>query len=571
MKNLITTVIVLIFAASCVHGPTDSKRVQADEEVSNVPCSQTYEGFVESFRRSTESKFGEDELNKIFQDYSELIMTAVDTTALVNELKGKKTAYYGLEKLKSELFYSKTIDSLLHSSNPHQRLLGYITVASAGDKSFNDLLVKASKTESSKGGKHWAGMALLYLRDDTHASELFDFIVENENFADAHMIPFYLKLDKISLRNTAYEKINSMNPKARIFAIQSLAGTELNPKTDQIVRKAIKSWSQSNRGYAIYTAKELGMGNLKDLLSPLLQDESIREVSLEALANSPTPEDQEFLSSILSTNSGISEEMLNAYLKSNRKEQVRKWLKLVRDERVNPEYCFYTLDQPLLSSDEMLDTVRDTIRNTKNRFIVEELCRALEGRKDEESINLLISLLSDSNSSIRFWTAMTLRGNSSPQVIKEVLRLIRNPDLRTVGLTHIIIENKIDNLHDVYENLLYSDSKDSKDWYNSSLSYFAAFPRDKDKALFKSILHNSNIEMDLRSAAVALGQLKDETAVPFIAEAMRKEPPYDENAITYLEVLGKIKGEQSKKILESYKNSDADSVRKLVAELLANW
>lgn len=74
-----------------------------------------------------------------------------------------------------------------------------------------------------------------------------------------------------------------------------------------------------------------------------------------------------------------------------------------------------------------------------------------------------------------------------------------------------------------------------------------------------------------RFAVTGLGQLRDETSVPLIVEALHQEPPSDLNAITYLVALGTIKGVQSKQIVESYKNSKNDSVRDLVAKLLANW
>ena len=311
MKLLIAIATAFLFATCSVYGQPDLEQVQVSGTVSSNPQSQTYEGYVEAFRKSIAPKFSKDDLNEIFRDYSGLVMTGIDTAKLTNAIEGRETTFFPLTKLKKEPFYDQTIRILLQSSNPYQRILGYITLASAGDTAYNELPLKAVKTESYNGGKLWAGMALLYLRD-SHTSALFDFVVQNEEFGDLHLLPFYIKLDKDLLRRTAYEKINARDPKSRILAVQSLAETGLNPKTEQVLREAVKTWSPSIKGYAIYTLKMLGMGDLKELLSPLLKDESLRELSLEALANSPTKEDQEYLMSLIPANSEIPEDILNA-------------------------------------------------------------------------------------------------------------------------------------------------------------------------------------------------------------------------------------------------------------------
>lgn len=570
MKLLIAIATAFLFATCSVYGQTDLEQVQVSGTVSSNPQSQTYEGYVEAFRKSIVPKFSKDDLNEIFRDFSGFVITEPDTAELANAIEGRETTFFPLTKLKKEPFYDQTIRILLQSSNPYQRTLGYITLASAGDTAYNELLLKTAKTESNKDGKLWAGMALLYLRD-SHTSELFDFLVQNEEFGDAHMLPLYLRLDKDSLRRTAYLKINAKDPKSKILAVQSLAETGLNPKTEQVVREAVKKWSPSIKGYAIYTLKSLGMGDLKELLSPLLKDESLRELSLEALANSPTREDQEYLMSLIPNNSEIPEDILNAYLTSKREDSVRTWLTLVRDGKIDPKYTFFTDDQPLLVSDIMLDAVRDTIRRTRNHSILRELPRTLAGRKDIESVNLLLQLLSDSDATVRYWAAVSLYGNSSPQLVKQIPYLISNADLRTVALTELAIQNKIDGLQDVYESLLQSDKQKSTDWYRSSLQYLAAFPREKDKELFKSILQSKKDAFVKRLAVRGLGNLHAETALPLIVEALHLEPPRDVNAITYLVALGKIKGAQSKQIVESYKNSKDATVRALVEKLLANW
>lgn len=553
---------------SCAASQVDSQQIQVSGYESKNPQSETYNGFVEAFKKAHSNNFAEKDLNEIFRDYSNLIMTGMDTSQLANAIRGRKTSYFPLEKLRTEPFYTPTIKDYINSANQYQRVLAYITLASAGDNSFNTQLLKASKAETFKGGKYWAGFALLYLRD-THTSDLFDFLVENEEFGDAHMAPFYLRLDKDSIRTTAYEKIRSNKSKAKILAVQSLSVTELNPKTEEVVREAVKSWEPSMRGYAIYTIVALSMGNLKELLLPSLNFKETRAISLKALANSPTQSDQQYLESLIPANGEIPEDILDAYLESNRKASALRWLQLVRDRMVSPNYYFSLYDKPLLLSDGVLDELRKTIRETKNREIVHQFLRALENRNDDDSNNLLIQLLTDPDSTTRYWAAFSLKGKSSALLVHKIPNLIKNPVLRTVALTDLAIENKVDGLQDVYEGVLRNDP--SQDWYRSSLSYLAAFPRQKDISTFKAVLQSSKDAFLRRFAVSGLGNLRDESSVDLIVAALKKEPPIDQNAITYLVALGKIKGDKAKLVIESYQNSKDNSVRNLVSGLLTKW
>lgn len=570
MRNKFVTAVLLFCATLSAYAHEDEQKVQVSGAESKNPLSQTYQGYVEEFKRGASSQISEKDLRRIFGEYSGLVLTGQDNTELVNAIEGRKTSYFALKELRKEPFYQSNITALLQSTNPYQRILAYITVASAGDSSFNNELMKAAKTETFKAGKHWAGLALLYL-GDRRTSDLFDFLIENEDFNDAHMMPFYMALDKNSLRQTAYEKIQSKNPQARIVAVQSLSVTGLNPSTEKVVKQAVKSWDPSNRGYAIYTLKALGMGNLKELLAPMLKDKAIRDISLQALANSPTPADQQYLSSLIPSKGQVPEDILDAFFTSTSNDSVKKWLTLIRDHRIAPEYTFFVSDQPLLTSDNMLDTVKDTIRKTRNHKILEELPRALEGRKDRDSVNLLIQLLSDSDSSVRYWAAHSLDGNTSEQLQQLLPNLIRDPKTRTVALTDLAIQNKMDGLQEVYESLLDSDTKKSTDWYRSSLEYLSEFPRKKDQSLFKSILQSDKDAFIKRFAVAGLGRLRDESSVELIESALRKEPPNDLNALTYLAAFGRIKGDKAKSIVESYKNSKNDSVHNLVSRLLTHW
>ena len=116
-----------------------------------------------------------------------------------------------------------------------------------------NILLEKLTTEKDKGNLIWAGMALLYLQSN-HTTELFDYLVKNEDFGDAHMLPMFIHLDKDSLQQTAYKRINNKDVKSKILAAQILAVTPLNSKTEELLKQAVQNWDIGIKGYAIYSA-----------------------------------------------------------------------------------------------------------------------------------------------------------------------------------------------------------------------------------------------------------------------------------------------------------------------------
>ena len=191
----------------------------------------------------------------------ELLTPHSDVTRFSEMLQGHEVSVFPLYNFKNEKLYRDNISKLLNSKNPNQRILAYLSIASSNDTSKEDILLERIKTEKNKGNLVWAGMALLYLKCN-HTTELFDFLVKNENFGDAHMLPMYVQLDKDSLQQTAYNRIDNNDIKSKILAAQLLAVTPLNSKTDALLKLAAESWDMNIKGYAIYSVKELQMGNL---------------------------------------------------------------------------------------------------------------------------------------------------------------------------------------------------------------------------------------------------------------------------------------------------------------------
>lgn len=532
---------------------------------------QSIEDFKKDFEKALNKKFSEKELNNMFRTHSTFLTPHSDVTQLSANIKGQRIGLYPLADFKSEKLYTKNIEKLINSKNSNQRILAYLVISGSGDTSFESTLLKKIKEEKDKGCLVWSGMALLYLNTN-NTTPLFDFLVENETFGDAHMLPLFIKLNKDSLQQTAYLRINSDKPMAKILAAQILSNTPLNAKTEELLMKAVKEWDINIKGYAIYSVAQLQIGNLLETFKPLLDSSQTRRISLEALANSPTENDRQYLYDLVNKQDTVSEELLDCFYKSKNISNLKYWLKLLSTKPIPEKYYFSVTDkQTLVRKESVLSDVQTAIEKVKNAEVLGELVRALEGRTDDKSTDILLTLLTHENSTVRYWTARSLKGNDSPKLTTKLPDLLNRVSTRVVSLTDLVIENNLDTLQSIYENIYKNELE--RDWQRSSIEYLSTFPKDQHKEIFKKILQNKEEDTFIkRDAALGLGKLKDESAVDLIISACRQESEgSDYNAQTFLVALGMIKGDKAKAEIEKYKDSKEEGVRKLVAHILKEW
>lgn len=386
---------------------------------------KTIKQFKKDFEKTINQDITENQLNVLFRDYPLILTPHSDTTQLFSGLQGKNPNDYSMLDFKEDQLYKQNVDQLLGSANPNKRILAYLLVASTQDHSKEQVLLEKIKAETDKGTLIWSGMALLSLKTN-HTDELFDFLIKNEDFGDAHMLPMYFKLDKDSLRNTAYKKIDHPDEKSKVLAVQLLSVTGNNAKTEQLVKNAVKSWDTNLKGYAIYTLGELQMSDLLSLLQPFLNDEKTRKISLRALANSPAKADRDYLVSEVNNSKKFDKDIMDALFNSKNPENLKFWLTAIQNKEIPEDHYFFVHDQPLLTGDDMLDTLRTALQNTKGKNMVGELVRALQNRSDDKSVNLMLSLLKNPSSTVRYWTAETIKDNPNPLLqSKENKKLIK--------------------------------------------------------------------------------------------------------------------------------------------------
>lgn len=382
------------------------------------------ENFINDFKKALDKNFSEGDLNGMFRKYQSILTPHNDVTRLTQQLQGNPISIFPLIDFKTQKLYSNNIDDLLNSSNQNQRILAYLVIASSQDTSKEKILLGKIKTETNKGNLIWAGMALLYLNCN-HTTELFDFLVKNEDFGDAHMLPMFIKLNKDSLANTAYNRINSNDIKGKVLAAQILSVVPLNAKTEQILKTAVKNWDIRIKGYAIYSISALQIGNLLETFKPFIDSPQVHAIALKALGNSPSEKDREYLLDLVSKQDTLPSDLLDCFYKSKSNLNVQYWLKLLYTKKITKQYVFFVFDQPLISSDSNLIELQTALSNIKNPEVIGELVRALKGRTDDKSVDIMIGFLKYKNSTVRYWTAKTLSNNLSPKINATVKDLIK--------------------------------------------------------------------------------------------------------------------------------------------------
>ena len=66
----------------------------------------------------------------------------------------------------------------------------------------------------------------------------------------------------------------------------------------------------------------------------------------------------------------------------------------------------------------------------------------MEGRNDQESMDIIFSYLDSKDSSVRYWTVDILKGKQPVEVINKLIEMLENPEQRVVSITNVLIVAK---------------------------------------------------------------------------------------------------------------------------------
>lgn len=234
----------------------------------------------------------EEELNKFFRQYDQLIFPHQGTTALMLSLQNIEAEYFPLMPMTQNQVYKETVNKLLYSENEMHRILAYITIGSAGDTSLDSVLLSRLKTEKHPGCLLWSSMALLYTgTQETDA--LMEFFITAEDVGLSHLLPLFVELNPEKLIATSLKFIKSENTTANILSLQLLGKLEKSSETDKLIIDCIEKWEPKLKGYAIIALGERENLEKFEILKPYLENEVTRNVSINVLKKSAFKSDKE--------------------------------------------------------------------------------------------------------------------------------------------------------------------------------------------------------------------------------------------------------------------------------------
>jgi hypothetical protein len=376
------------------------------------------------------------------------------------------------------------------------------------------------------------------------------------------------------LLHTGLSRIQCNNRSARILAARSLGFASKTHANEIALRKAVQKWDIKEKGYAIFSLKQLQAGNLLPLLKPLLNHPLTKNIALEALLESPSPKDRRYVKRLTEKDVPISIELLTCFYKSTKSEAVKHWLYLLRTKPLSKEYFHFSVyDQPLLTTDELLPEVLETLKKAKDPRVLKQLSRALQGRSDDQSVYLILELLHYPDPETRYWVAKWNKNCRSSVLAKEIPALLSNAELRVSPLAAMAIENNVDSLQILFEGI-YKDPPAS-DWKYASLTYLASFPKSNHRSLFRDLLKTNDRQWGIgtsQQASMGLGRLRDADSDELIIASSRIwREGSDSNTYYHLIALEMLKTEKAKLEIQQYLNSTVPRMRDFSKIALDNW
>jgi hypothetical protein len=191
--------------------------------------------------------------------------------------------------------YSQNIATLFNSGNDKKRVLAYRLIGVAQDSLFNDELINRITSNESSLLKTWSSTALMANGYSKASNDLFIlFSSYPEGLPVDILINMFIQYDKIAVKKTCWEFIDSENKNQQIMAIQCLANFEKDEKLQEKLLKFLNNWDNDSKGWVISSISMQKMENLKPILERYVEIGNLKGVIIRALENSPTKTDNKF-------------------------------------------------------------------------------------------------------------------------------------------------------------------------------------------------------------------------------------------------------------------------------------
>jgi HEAT repeat protein len=538
-------------------------------EVSSSLYSQTFERFKSDFSKIDTNTFDEDSLNYLFRIYYEELTPYNYMFLQSYESTKKRVTKYPFASLLHDSIYNNKIGFFFNSDITRFREFSYYLISAIGDKRYEKRMLERLTSENEEIPYNLS-TTLMHLETD-RTSVLFDFLVLDRDNSNERMISYYSRLNKDSLRNTAYNHIDDADEKARNLSYTFLSVTDLNEKTEKLLKRAFLKNENFTQNILLAAIKNLQIGNLKDLLVPLLDHWLVGRAAMQALANSSTESDRQVIVDIIESRDTLDNNLLYSLLTSKNIENNKLWLKVIQTEKVPNDFFFHLLSHDVYLSDDLLPYVQEAIENIDNPQKLSTIIPILGNREDEKSLKLVFDAMRHEDLKVRKNATYSLQGNKSKSIKEQVESIILDSNIRTTAIVRLAIEHNLNSYHSIFENQF----KYNEDlyWRRSSIQYLSIFPLERHISLFKSILLDSKGDRYAKyRAAIGLGNLNDSSSIDLIIEACDEvSKGRDYNAMSFMKALGKLKGDKAKAHLLLHKDSDENEVRELVESILKEW
>ncbi|RZK22400.1 MAG: hypothetical protein EOO43_09670 [Flavobacterium sp.] len=422
--------------------------------------AQTTKDFEQDFHQLVLKGYPQNMVDSLFQKYNHILFFFNSNSQLAATISGKEASAYPLTSFRSQDLYQKNIDLLLQDGAFYKNSLGYFMAAATNDtskiKPITSILAKTGYKD------FWAANILIVLKTRDIAPVLKTIISLEGNDAVPYLIEPFLQLDVDVIERFALDSIKSKNASMQYLAIRAMAKGEFNSMKEVLLRDVVTNGADNLKGWAISVLASFGAKDMLSIVQPYLDNKDLRSVALKSLANSTSVKDEQYLDDQLKRDP-VTRELLRALVESNREQSVRKWFKVLRDRDLPKDYFAFITYTTVINNDIYFDEVCEAIIKTKNQNQLYPLFDYFSDRKDERSIQFLITCLSrpDQDIMVKYAIIKNLKGKYSDLVKQAIPNLMKNANISDIHMIYLLIEYKNRDYHDLVRNWLKEGKLDS--------------------------------------------------------------------------------------------------------------
>lgn len=422
--------------------------------------AQTTKDFEHDFQQLVLTNYPPSEVDTLFKKYNHILFFFNSNSRAAAAITGKEISAYPLASFKSNDLYQKNIDSLLQDTAFNKNSLGYFMAAAANDRlkisQITSILVKNGYKD------FWAANVLMVLKTKDLSPIVKTIVNYQGKDAVTYLIEPFMHLDNDVIEPFALDSIKSKNLFVQYLAIRAMAKGTFSREKESLLRNVAANGADGLKGWAISALSSFAAPDMLDLVQPYLDNKDLNAVALKAIASSASIKDEAYLDDLLKRDS-VNTDLLRALVESKREQTVRKWFKVLRDQKVPKDYYAFIDRTSIVNNEIYFDEVCETIRKTKNQMQVYPLYDYFSGRKDKKSVQFLIECLSkpDQDRMVKYAIVKNLQGKKSDLVKQALPTIMKDADISDIQLVYLLIEYKNKDYRELISKWLHTGELDS--------------------------------------------------------------------------------------------------------------